>query len=43
MQNNTNFFSNLIRNIKNIFLKKKNKDNKKNNSKKKQDDIYPLF
>ena len=43
MQNNTNFFSNLIRNIKNIFLKKKNKDNKKNNSKKNQDDIYPLF
>ena len=43
MNNNKNFFLNLIKKIKNIFSKSENKNKKLNKSKKQDDDIYPLF
>ena len=43
MNNNKNFFLNLIKKIKNIFSKSKNKNKELNKSKKQDDDIYPLF
>ena len=43
MNNNKNFFLNLIKKIKNIFSKSENKNKELNKSKKQDDDNYPLF